>query len=52
MGKGLEDATCNVLLEIQGLALKSMGGFQALPVFRRRLREARTNQGPHWCVSR
>ena len=51
MGKGLEDATRNLLLEIHGLSLKSMGGFQALPVFRRR-REARTNWGPHWCVSR
>ena len=36
MGKGLEDATRNLLLGIHGLALKSMGGFQALPVFRRK----------------
>lgn len=32
MGKGLEDAAHNLLLEIKGLALKSMGGFQAPPV--------------------
>lgn len=31
MGK-VEDAAHNLLLEIEGLALKSMGGFQAPPV--------------------
>lgn len=28
MGKGLEDATHSLLLEIKGLALQSMGGFR------------------------